>query len=87
MAELISEYKTTCSFEEQADVALAKRFISACRALLVLRPTAMRHGAEGQEFDPDVVERQLQDAQRFVALNRTDKQRGSLRVDLSCLRW
>tara|TARA_R110000824_G_scaffold401665_1_gene613481 strand:- start:2586 stop:2873 length:288 start_codon:yes stop_codon:yes gene_type:complete len=66
MTDIIAEFKTCASYSETADLALAKRFITACRMILALRGSRMRNAQQTLEFDVAAIDRQLVEAQEFV---------------------
>lgn len=65
-AEIRNEYATTASYHEDNSVAKARRFVTACRLLLLRLPKSSGHGASRADMNPDMIERQLLDAERFV---------------------
>lgn len=64
-----AEYRDTASYSLTADVALAKRFVVACR--FMLDPTFLqdehRHAGESSRISFDRVREELERAEAFIA--------------------
>lgn len=77
--EVWDEYDTTASYEEDASVAYAKRFITACRILLRRSPTQITTGGQSAVFDSQAIRQALDDARDWLASNNTSANGGSVR--------
>jgi len=71
-AQVLDEYSNTCSYEEDADAAKCRRFITAVRMLLSPRHSLKRsaHGGRGgEEVELDLVtlRQELTAAQSWLA--------------------
>lgn len=69
--ELKAEYKDTSSYDVASDVDLCKRFIVACRLLLVDLQSRAKHGNAEVEMDPSLIAAQLEEAKSWLAANDT----------------
>ncbi len=68
LAEIRAEYVATASYEEDGDVAKAQRFVTACRALLVMLPANAMHNNMAQAgFNIEQIAAQIKTAQQFIA--------------------
>lgn len=67
--ELKAEYKNTSSYDVAGDVDLCKRFIVACRLLLVDLQSRAKHGGAEVEMDPSLIADQLDEAKSWLAGN------------------
>jgi len=76
-AEIQAEYLDTAGYDATGDVALARRFITACRYLILLSPQRSEHGDERIEFDRDRIKDQEAAAKAFVKANATVSEGGS----------
>lgn len=85
LAQVHAEYKDTADWDDDADIAKAKRFKKACRYLLLMVPKASKNSVSEVEVDPRVVQQQLGQVELFVASN-SSKRRKSLDVDFSLYR-
>ena len=67
-AEVKAAYYDNASYEEDASVSKAAAFITACRFLLQQDPkkAGWREGSS-QEWDPEVLERQMNEARAWKA--------------------
>jgi hypothetical protein len=65
--EIVGQYLDNLSYDMDGSVAKAKLFIAACRALLVMHPTTWSHAQSSIQFNPNLWEKQLQDAQRWLS--------------------
>lgn len=80
-------YDDNASYAEDASVSKAKSFITACRILLRRRPTAMTVDGNVVAFSASSIEKELEDAQHWLAQNNTSANGGSIRyLDFSNLR-
>jgi hypothetical protein len=77
--EVWDEYDTTASYEEDASVAFAKRFVTACRILLRRRPTQISVGGQSTEFDARSISDALEASREWIAANNTSANGGSVR--------
>lgn len=71
---LQAAYVNNCGYAEANDATMAKAFISACRALIGLRPAKAAHGRGASvEFDWRALERQIEQAKAWlVSVNTPD---------------
>lgn len=67
--ELKAEYKDTSSYDVAADSDLCKRFIVACRLLLVDMQSRAKNGQVEAEMDPALIAEQLKEAKSWLAGN------------------
>ena len=91
LTEVKASYDDNSSYAEDASVAKAKEFVTACRILLRRVPKRARHGGGGGEeleIDPAIVRAELKDAQMFVNANAgiSDGGAGIKHVDFSQFR-
>lgn len=73
-AEVEDAYADNASYAEDGSVAKARAFITACRLLLLRRPSQASKGGPGGaalEFDPTLYERQITQAEQYIAVNNT----------------
>lgn len=79
-SEINAAYLDNASYEEDASVAKAKAFITACRFLLLPKLTPARSAGPGDggevEFNLDVVRAEMQAAQQYVAANDSGSYEG-----------
>lgn len=69
-AEIEAAYIDNASYEEDSSVAKAKAFITACRIILIIRPSRTGRGnALNLEYDLELVAAQQADAQRWLSAN------------------
>jgi hypothetical protein len=90
-ADVLAAYADNADFEETNDVAKARAFISACRLLLSPKHTLKRSvsgGRSGSEVElmPEVIERRMDEARRFVAAVVAAQSGGVIHVDLTSFR-
>ena len=62
-----TEFLTNIDWEETGDVAKAKLFVTACKALLLLMPKETRKSRQGWAFDVSEIRRMMQSASAFVS--------------------
>lgn len=67
--ELKAEYKDTSSYDVAADTDLCRRFIVACRLLLVDMQSRAKNGQVEAEMDPALIAEQLAEAKDWLAGN------------------
>jgi len=57
-----------CGYAEANDTGMAGRFVTACRALILFRPSKTSHGKGGSvEFDLAQIQIQLNEARTWLA--------------------
>lgn len=76
LSDIKAEYADTCSYEEQGSTSLAKRFVTACRLLLLKLPKSGGHNGATVDMSTDLIHQQLQDAQQYVAAADSTQNRG-----------
>lgn len=86
--DVVAEFMDSMSYREDADVAKASRFVTACTYLIVLRPNASTKARTSFAFDAAEIRRLLEDARQFVgAKSATSRaQRRVLQVDCTGFR-
>lgn len=69
LAAIQAEYLDTASYGEDGDVAKARRFVTACRLLILKTPK--RHGNQhgDTEYSPDLIAEQLKEARDWLERN------------------
>jgi len=68
LAQIKAAYADNASYQEDADVAKARAFVTACRLLLLKTPSKVMHGkAGGIEFSVASIQQQLDAANRWLA--------------------
>jgi hypothetical protein len=77
--EVWDAYDDNASYAEDASVSKAKSFVTACRILLRRRPTNMTVDGSTVAFSATSIERELEDAQHWLAQNNTSVNGGSVR--------
>ena len=79
LAEIRSAYLTNASYEEDASVAEARAFVTACRRLLVVLPSHSGNAAgDGRDMSITEISRAMKDAARWRGVN--DSARAGARV-------
>lgn len=68
-AELRAEYEDTASYDVASDADLCRRFIVACRLLLVRLQSKSKHGDAEVEMDPTLIQGQLEEAKAWLSGN------------------
>lgn len=76
--EVLDAYAANASYEEDASVAKAKAFATACRILLVRLPTASAIGGASVQMDVSLIRAELSRAQQWLS-TRSDST-GGVRV-------
>jgi len=73
LVEVKAAYDDNASYEEDASVSKAKAFVTACRFLLRRLPkrSAGSAGSGEIELNSEQIERQLEEARKWVAANDT----------------
>lgn len=85
--EVWDEYDDNASYEEDESVSKAQAFITACRFLLRRRPNQISVDGTTTAFEPGAIQRALDDARKWLALNNTSANGGSVRhLDFRYLR-
>ncbi len=82
LQDVLAAYLDNVSYDVDGSVTAAREFIAACRMLLLKVPKRTAHGGrEGTELevDPQLVERQLADALRWLARNDTARRRPAVK--------
>jgi hypothetical protein len=72
-----AQYDDNAAYDVDSSVTKAKLFIEACRVLLRRRPTSIGFGQRSTEFE--AVQQALDDARKWLALNNTSANGGSVR--------
>lgn len=73
-AEIIGEYLDNLSYDSNGSASQCQSFIAACRALLVMHPGDWQQGSSRIQYKPELWERQLSQAQNWLAVNGTGSQ-------------
>lgn len=86
--DVLAAYADNASYEEDADTAKCKAFISACRLLLSPAHLPRKTGAGGNEVElvPEVIERRMDDARRWLAAQIAATSGGCTHLDLTGFR-
>ena len=72
LAEVKAAYKDNASWSEDQSVTKARAFVTAARILLVELYSQQTKGSNSLGFRVDLVESQLEKAERFAELHATD---------------
>ncbi len=70
LADIRAAYADNASYAEVGSAAMAQRFITACRLLLLNLPKSAAHGgmrAESFEIDLQVITAEIKEAKRWIA--------------------
>lgn len=81
-AEIKAAYDDNASYEEDGSATKARAFITACRLLLRRLPVQVGRSGRGSEevrLDPDLLRRQLEDAQVWLASSPDASDLGGVR--------
>ncbi|MBW3540758.1 MAG: hypothetical protein KY476_10845 [Planctomycetes bacterium] len=70
-AEVLAAYYDNASYEEDASVAKAKAFVTACRFLLKRDPQRSRHGNSETQLDTSAIRQELEDARAWISAHDT----------------
>jgi hypothetical protein len=66
--QAVALYLANAGYAEDNSVTAAKAFVTACRAIILMRPTKSAHGKGGStEFDLTMIQRQLEEARAWIA--------------------
>jgi len=71
LATILSAYETNADYREDADADKCAAFISACTKLLVKLPTRSSGGGAESEFNVELIEKQLDRAEKWLALHQS----------------
>jgi hypothetical protein len=90
-ADVLAAYADNADYEEANDLTKARAFVSACRLLLSPKHTVKRSvsgGRSGSEVElaPEVIERRMDEARRFVAAIVAAQSGGVIHADFSNFR-
>jgi electron transfer flavoprotein alpha/beta subunit len=66
IAEIKASYIDNASYAEDADVAKARAFITACRILLLKMPAVATKNGESVQMRPEVIRQEMEAAQEWV---------------------
>lgn len=84
LPDIKAEYFNNASYEEDASVAKAKAFITACRFLLEkIVDASVGSGGESFSIRTEKYEREIQAAQRFIAVRADPEDGGAGAKDYS----
>lgn len=87
IAQIEAVYIDNCGYAEDEDVAAAKAFQSAVRALILLSSSAMAKGGSSVSFDRAALPDQLKAVTQWIAMHpATDFDRGGPNVTYSDFR-
>ena len=70
-SDVLNEYKDNASYIEDASVAKAKAFVTACSFVLLLRPSQSQQQSSLIAHDNRVIQKQMEAAQQYVVDNET----------------
>lgn len=70
-SDVKAAYLDNMSYAEDASVAKARAFVTACSALLLFRPEDSQHGSGRTRFNMSQIEREKLAAMRWLAVNDT----------------
>lgn len=83
LAEARAAYLDNADYETALDAAKARRFLTACRQLLILLPSASAQGQAGSaEFDILRIREEMDDARRWL-LDQSATDAGAVGYDLT----
>lgn len=86
LQEIENEYLDTVSYEEDSSISKARRFITACEMLLLLRPSQMASGGQLTYGDQAQLARKAEHARQFVAAQQSGNKGRARFADFSNLR-
>jgi hypothetical protein len=72
-------YDDNASYEEDASTTKASAFITVCRVLQRRRPVRISADGTSADFDGQAIQKALDDAREWLALNNTSANGGSVR--------
>lgn len=65
-AQIAAAYLDNCGYVEDDDSAMAKRFVTACMAMLKRGVRTIEHAGERMEFSPPDLRELIKEANRFI---------------------
>ena len=68
-AEITAAYLDNCGYEEDGSMAMAKAFVTACRAMLTRGIRVIDKGGERMEFATETLQSLITEAQRYARQN------------------
>lgn len=74
--DVIASYTNNASYAEDDSITKAKRFITACRIMLIKRPSSMTKGSNQLNFNLQVIEEELRRAQIWLEARDPDSNAG-----------
>ena len=77
--EVWDAYDNNASYEEDESASKAQAFITVCRVLLRRRPVQTSVDGTSASFDAPALQRALDDCRKWLALNNTSANGGSVR--------
>lgn len=77
--EVWNAFDDNAAYDVDGSITKAKLFIEACRILLRRRPTEVSVGSESTAFDAVAIQKALEGAREWLALNNTSANGGSVR--------
>ena len=77
IAQIKAAYDDNASYDEDASVAKAKAFITACRLLIRKTPEELAKGTGRVKINVDLIAGELSEAQQYVAANDTSGSGGA----------
>ena len=66
LAQIQAEYADTASYSEDGDVAKCRRFITACRLLILKTPKSYGTREAQTEYNPELIREELQEAKFWL---------------------
>ncbi len=69
--EIKAEYKTAASYHESDDVALARRFVTAIRFLLLDLPKGLSSAPGSVSHNPELLQQELATALDFIKVGES----------------
>lgn len=67
ITEIEAAYIDNASFEEDSSASKCRAFITACRVLLLKRPSESRHGGSGMTWSMESIRSEMQRAAAWLA--------------------
>lgn len=74
LTEARTAYLASVGYRRAGSVSMAQDFEEACMALLILQPVSAQHSGEITEFEPGLIEKQLEQVRQWIAANDTSGQ-------------
>jgi len=78
-AEIWAGFDDNASYDVDASVTKARRFIEVCRILIRRRPVRTMAGGQSADFDGSAIQKMLDEASEWLATNNTSENGGSVR--------